>query len=255
MLLILMYHRAGAPGLGAGNTPPVLEAHFEYLRRRFDVVLPGEPLRFGRLSVCLTFDDAYADFYAQVFPLLKKFGLRAVVAVPTRFILSQTTRPMAERLGVPQREAMQGEGFQTRAPFCTWAELREMTASGWVQAASHSHRHPCLTDAGVDVEFEAAHSKSVLEEQLQRPISTFIYPYGSVNAKAHGIVRRHYSFAMRVGAGLNSGWFPWRQPLSRVGADNTPDLARRMRWNRLAGPGFKMAGNQVRAALGQWHAD
>lgn len=252
MLLILMYHRAGDRRWGAGNPVPVLEAHFAYLRRRFDVVLPGEPLCFGRLSVCLSFDDGYADFYAHVFPLLEKFSLRALLAIPTAFILPDTIVPMAERLSVKQSEAMQGEHFKTEAPFCTWEELRRMVSSGRVQIASHSHRHLDLRRADVDVEFEASHSKSLLEQNLGCRISTFVYPFGSVNARAHSSVMRHYSFALRVGAALNSGWRPYRQPLCRVEADETPDLARRLRWHHRAAYGLKWGANVLRAARGKW---
>ncbi|HLZ54847.1 MAG TPA: polysaccharide deacetylase family protein [Verrucomicrobiae bacterium] len=231
---------------------PVLEEHFAFLRRRFDVVLPGEPLRPGRLSVCLSFDDGYADFYAHVFPLLEKFSLRALLAVPTAFILPETVVPMAERLSVTQSEAMQGELFQTRAPFCTWEELRRMVSSGRVQIASHSHRHLDLRRDDVDVEFEAAHSKSLLEQNLGCRISTFVYPFGSVNARAHSTVMRHYSFALRVGSALNSSWRPYRQPLCRVGADETPDLARRLHWHHRATYALKWGANLLRAARGKW---
>jgi len=216
------------------------------------VVLPGEPVRPGRLSVCLTFDDAYADFYAHVFPLLEKFSLRALLAVPTAFVISQTSLPLAERLSVTQNEAMRGEFFQSRAPFCTWEELRRMVSSGWVQVASHSHRHLDLRRDDVDVEHEAAHSKSLLEQNLGCPVSTFVYPFGSVNARSHAIIMRHYAFAMRVGSALNSDWYPRRQPLCRLGADNVPDIACRLRWYRLAAWSLKWMANGLRAAAGKW---
>jgi len=252
MLLILMYHRAGDRCWGAGNPVPVLQSHFEFLRRRFDVVLPGEPLWPGHLGVCLTFDDAYADFYARVFPLLKKFSLRALLAVPTAFVLPQTYLPIEDRLSVTQNDAMHGELFKNKVPFCTWEELREMSASGLVRIASHSHRHPDLRRADVDVEFEASHSRTLLEQNLGCDVSTFVYPFGSVNARAHDTVMRHYTFAMRVGSALNSGWYPRRQPLCRVGADDTPDIARLLRWNQLAALGMKWLANGLRAAAGKW---
>jgi len=252
MLLILMYHRVGDRRLGSGNPPEVLESHFAEFRRRGRVVLPGEPLSAGHLNVCLTFDDAYVDFYAHVFPLLKKYSLRAVLAVPTAFVISKTSLSMGERLSVTQDEAMQGELFRIKAPFCTWAELREMSASGRVEIASHSHRHPDLRQAGTDVEFETAHSQSLLEQNLKCRVSTFVYPYGSVNPRAHDAVLRHYAFAMRVGTALNRNWSPRRQPLCRVGADDTPDITRLLRWRRRAAYGLKWAANGLRAAAGKW---
>jgi hypothetical protein len=63
---------------------------------------------------------------------------------------------------------------------------------------------------------------------------------------------RHYTFALRVGSALNSGWHPYRQPLCRVGADETPDLARRLSWQRRVAYGVKWAANVLRAAQGKW---
>jgi len=245
-----MYHRAG-DGL-YGNPVPVLRAHFAYLQRHCRVVLPGEPLRSRQLNLCLTFDDAYADFYAHVFPLLQQFSLRAVLAVPTAFVVEQTGASLEERLSVPHETAMQGEVFMTKAPFCTWAELQQMTASGLVQAASHSHRHQDMTRPEMDVGFEAVQSKTLLEQRLGRQVSTFVYPFGKVNARAHGIVTQHYPYAMRIGSALNRNWSPRRQPLCRVEADQTPEIARLLRWNRVASYGLKWMANGARAAFGKW---
>jgi len=252
MLLILMYHRAAPTHLGLGNPPAVLESHFVTLRTRANIVLPGDPLTPRRLNVCLTFDDAYADFYFRVFPLLKKYSLRAVLAVPTAFILDDTTRDPEARLAVPQLAAMQGNTFREQAPFCTWPELREMQSSGYVQMASHSHHHPDMRRPDTDVDFECAHSQALLEHNLGRPVDTFIYPYGSVNARAHQAVTRHYQYGMRVGAALNHTWQPRHQPLSRVGADNLADISPLLGPRRLAGFGLKWLGNNLRAATGKW---
>ena len=252
MLLILMYHRAAPPHLGLGNPPEVLESHFATLRTRANIVLPGEPLPPRRLNVCLTFDDAYADFYFRVFPLLKKHSLRAVLAVPTAFILDGTTRDPEARLAVPQLAAMQANTFREQAPFCTWPELREMQSAGCVQMASHSHHHPDMRRPDTDVDFECLHSRQLLETNLGRSVDTFVYPYGSVNARAHQSVSRHYQYGIRVGAAFNHAWQPRHQPLCRVGADNVPDIASRLGIRQLAGFSLKMLGNQLRAAAGKW---
>lgn len=255
MLLILMYHRAGDAALGAGNSPAILERHFQRLCEKTVVIVPGEKPVPRRLNVCLTFDDAYADFYFHVFPLLQKYSLCVVLAVPTKFILDETCLSREKRLNVGQSEAMCGEMFQTHAPFCTWAELREMQASGLVHIASHSHSHLNMQEVGADVEFEAKHSQRLIEENLSRRPDTFIYPYGSVNTRARQAVRQYYDFDLRVGAALNRDWQPNHQPLCRIGVDNTPDLVPLLCWGSLAGLGLKMLANHVRAAFGKWRMD
>lgn len=247
-----MYHRAVECRLG--NPVSTLRSHLALLRARGGVVLPGEPLRKHRLNISLTFDDAYADFYAWVFPLLKEYSLRALVAVPTKFILEKTALSMDERLSVsPDNDAaMQGNISEAKVPFCTWEELREMTASGIVQAASHSHSHINLKQPEADVESEAVHSKKLLEENLRLPVSTFVYPFGRCDARSHGIIKKHYDYAARIGGALNTSWQPRRQPLCRVEADRTPDLAKLLTRLRLAIFGAKWLGNTFRARFGKW---
>ena len=247
-----MYHRAVECRLG--NPVSTLRSHFGLLRARGGLILPGEPLRRNRLNICLTFDDAYADFYGIVFPLLKEFSLRAVIAVPTKFIIEKTSLSLGERLSVsPDNDAaMQGDTFEAKAPFCTWEELREMTASGMVQAASHSHSHVNLKGPECDVEFEAAHSKKLLQEKVGMPISTFVYPFGGCDARSHAIVRNHYAYAARIGGALNTRWRARHQPLARVEADRTPDLAKVLNWRRLALFWGKWFANSFRAAMGKW---
>jgi peptidoglycan/xylan/chitin deacetylase (PgdA/CDA1 family) len=252
MLLILMYHRA-AEGYYS-NPVSVLRSHFSYIRGRYPVVLPGEALAPRRLNLCLTFDDAYADFYAYVFPLLQEFSLRAVLGVPTAFIVESTALGLPERIAVAEKQSMQGELFRFKAPFCTWAELRLMAGSGLVEVASHSHGHVNLTLPGSDPAAEALRSKTLLEQQLDRRVSTFVYPFGSVDARAHQQVTQHYAYAMRIGSALNANWNSRRQPLCRVSGDRVADIKRVLSWNRLAGYAFKWFGNRVRSVLGKWHA-
>ena len=230
MLLILAYHRAGC---GRYNNPvPVLRSHLEYLKRNFHIVVPGEPLRPRQLNVCLAFDDAFADFFARVFPLLAEFSIKAVLGVSTAFILENTGRSMEERLSMPEEHAKRWDRFWMKAPFCTWEELDLMAASGLVHIASHSHRHKDMTQRETDVSVEAVESKNLLETRLKCHVSTFVYPFGKVNAAAHRVVMRNYSFAMRLGSALNFGWSSRRQPLCRVQADNVADIAKYL--NRAA---------------------
>jgi peptidoglycan/xylan/chitin deacetylase (PgdA/CDA1 family) len=250
MLLILMYHRAGEGYYS--NPVSVLREHFRFLRERYPVVLPGEPLTPRRLNLCLTFDDARADFYAQVFPLLQELSLKAVLGVPTAFIIENTPLSLPERITVADEHATQGDIFRTKAPFCTWTELRTMADSGLVEAASHSHGHVDMSHPTSDPSAEALRSKTLLEQQLGRRVSTFVYPFGGVNARAHQAVTQHFAYTMRIGRALNASWAPPRQPLCRVSADRVADVRRLLSWGRLATYAFKWVTNVLRAASGKW---
>jgi peptidoglycan/xylan/chitin deacetylase (PgdA/CDA1 family) len=250
MLLILGYHRTE---YGRYSNPvPVLRSHFEHVKRNFNVVLPGEPLHPRRLNVCITFDDAFVDFYAHVFPLLGEFSIRALLGVSTAFILESTGRSMEDRLSTPEEHATHWDRLWTKAPFCTWEELDRMAASGLVQIASHSHRHIDMTHPDANAALEAVESKNLLERRLKCHVSTFVYPFGKVNPASHLVVRRNYDFSMRLGSALNFGWSSWKQPLCRVQADNVSDIAKHLRRGRLMLFRLKGFANLLRAGLGKW---
>jgi peptidoglycan/xylan/chitin deacetylase (PgdA/CDA1 family) len=106
-------------------------------------------------SVVLTFDDGYRDNYEAAYPLLKKHGFRATI-----FMVS---------------------GFVDRPGYLTWAQLREMAASG-ITIGGHTLSHPDLTRLKpVDVMREVAESKAILEHGIGRPVHFFAYPSGRYN--------------------------------------------------------------------------
>ena len=218
-----MYHRVGK-GKHA-NSVELMRSHLQYLKENFPIVLPGETLPKRRLSICLTFNDASYDFYHHVFPLLKEFNLRALLGVPVKYILDETSCEREERLSVPYTLAMQDGFWEKKAPFCTWNELKEMVFSGHVHVASHSYMHCNLTFNFVDLEREIVKSKKILEQKLSQSISSFIYPFGKTNMALHEFVKEHYPFTFRIGSGINRGWHETKKPISRIIGDNmeSPD--------------------------------
>ncbi len=194
----------------------VRDVDFCSLKKNHPIVLPGDPLPKGKLSLCLTFDNAWYDFYHFIFPVLKKLEIRAVLGVPTRYILDSTDLPPEERLNIPSTLAMQDGFFDQKAPFCTWKELKEMVQSGFVEVASQSHMHCNLTFNFVDLDREVVKSKNILETNLRQPINTFIYPFGKENVGLHEYVAQYYPYAFRMGTALNTGWGNGKRPLNRV---------------------------------------
>jgi len=239
-LLVPMYHRARAER--HGNAPEVLDAHFAAIAERAHVVVPGQPCRPDRLSVCLTFDDAYFDFRAIVVPLLQKHGLRAVLAVPAGCILDGTSRSSPERLNLATEDAFRpGNGHG----FCTWPELFEIAQTDCVAFAAHGFHHVRLDDPAANLEEEIDRPAEVLQRRLGCEVTSFVFPYGRYNRQSLARATARYRHVFRIGGASNDGWR--RQPLYRVTADNLvspTDLvassrllrfrARRV-WNRLRG--------------------
>lgn len=216
MLLILMYHRVH--GVGGGEF--ALRQHLRSLATRYPVILPGQRLEKGRLSVCLAFDDATVDFYRHVYPVLQELELTAVLGVPTAFIEQHTTLNMAERLDRQSRHVM-GAGYRTSdGALCTWTELAEMQASGRVCCAGHGHQHGSMTDKETDLDAEVDQSFQTLERELGAQPNTFIFPYGAADRRSLRAVGRRFRYAMRIGGAVNKGWGEPGEFLYRVDAEH-----------------------------------
>jgi len=236
-LVALMYHRARAGALG--NAPAMLDAHFALIAARHACVLPGEPLDPRRLSVCLTFDDAYYDFYAVVFPLLRKHGLRALLAVPAIVVHEHVDASPEERLCAKTDVDCT---HPRDLGFCTWPELREMADSGHVAVAAHGYTHRPLDSATVDFHTEIIVAKTILASRLDQPVESFVFPYGRFNPPALQKVTALYRHAFRIGGAVNRGWarLLYRVDADRLSSPGAPFTSGRLAagrvryfWNRL----------------------
>lgn len=202
MLTVVMYHHVNSDDLPLSNSDVMMKAHLELISERYTTIFPGEPIT--NRSICLTFDDAYYDFYYYVYPLLKKYNLKALLAVPCAFILDETHIESEKRLSLKHHDIY--ENYETFAPFCTYAELREMVQSGHVQIASHSMNHVNLTQEGIDLEKEIFGSKVMLEDKIGCRIDSFVLPFGKYNDAAVSLAQEHYSYVFRIGNALNPSW-------------------------------------------------
>lgn len=244
MLLVLLYHRINAAKYS--NRLDIFSAHLKFLAEHYPIVLPGDPLQPGKMSVCLTFDDAYFDFYHYVFPILSELKIRALLGVPVKYIVENTTLDGGMRSSVTYDEAMADDVYAEKAPFCTWDEISKMAASGFVGIASHSYSHRDLTDQDADLEEEIVRSKTLLEERLPQKVTTFIYPFGKWNRKVHYLVTRHYSYAMRIGSALNKNWSNSQGLIYRVNGDYLSNPAEPFKRINLSSYLFKYVVNTIR---------
>jgi peptidoglycan/xylan/chitin deacetylase (PgdA/CDA1 family) len=203
MLLSLMYHHINSDKFS--NRLEVAEAHLKFISEHYRTIFPEEySPSFFKLRLCLVFDDAYYDFYHYVFPLLKKYSLKAVLAVPSKFILNTTDLSASKRLGLPHSEMMKDDNYVKHAPFCTWKELNKMFESNHVKIASHGHNHIRLADiSDREVEDELVQSKMIIEEKRSKKCDTFVFPYSSYNRDLIKKVSNHYEFSFGSGSIMN----------------------------------------------------
>ena len=218
MLLCCMYHHVGADKFS--NSLALLERHLQYIKDNFNVVLPGDALADDTVNVCLVFDDASFSFYFYAYPLIKRIGIRVVLAVAPKFIVDSAANIAPHlRLRVPAEQMMEGDVYLKAFPFCSWEELAEIAGSGLVKFASHSYSHCNLLYCS-DIESEVVKSKQVLHDRVQQVIDTFVYPYGMFNSEILDHIRKNYSYSFAVGAGDNGTWDGVGGVLFRIYADD-----------------------------------
>ncbi len=148
---VIMYHNVGRdyPGWPWNYlvTPlDVFEGHMRILKERGWTTITLEELhahvaegaRVPERSIVLTFDDGYRDNYVYAFPILKKYGHRAVIWMSTDFVDPRADCPptledaWAGRIPMSELDAR---------GYLSWAEMRRMVASGLVDIQSHAKTH------------------------------------------------------------------------------------------------------------------
>jgi len=152
------------PDLFEGHLKALKEASYKtYFVREIPDILEGK-IEYSSHSAVLTFDDGYEDFYTVVFPLLKKYQMKATIYIIVDFI--------------------------GRRGFMNEKEIKEVLDSGLVELGSHTldHLYLKLTPETV-ARKQIFESKKVLEEKFKVKVETFAYPYGAFSEKTIDLVK------------------------------------------------------------------
>ncbi len=178
---VLMYHRiVDAIGLSIGYPRQCLHVnefrrHLTFLERWGFTAITFEDYRLfqaGELNlpkkpVILTFDDGYQDTYELAFPVLREFGMRAVVFV------------VGDR-GLKESVWDQPAILPT-APLMTGEQILELHRAGF-EIGSHSLTHERLPSLSREKAWEEiSRSRELLEILLNAPVLSFAFPYGESN--------------------------------------------------------------------------
>ena len=143
-------------------------------------------------SIVITVDDGSRNLYDVGYPLVMRFGVRAVAFIAAGFHAEETSADFMR--------------YESRP--CTWDEIRSMQASGCIDFQSHSLEHRyvprwpervrltgadpdlidslCGPDRSIREDFDR--SRKVIEEKLQKDVRhlCFVKYQGSAQAVALG---------------------------------------------------------------------
>lgn len=146
-----------------------------------EALAAGTPL--PKRPVVFTFDDGYADFAREAWPLLDRYGFPATVFVTTGWVADAGPRAAGVALD----------------KMLTWAQIRDLAAAG-VEIGAHSHSHPQL-DQLPDAELhqELSESRTQLEECTGAAVRTLAYPFGYSSKRVrHAVRSAGYRYAASV---------------------------------------------------------
>jgi peptidoglycan/xylan/chitin deacetylase (PgdA/CDA1 family) len=112
--------------------------------------------------VVITFDDAYDNFYNEAFPILARYGFPATLYVPTAYVGNPGTM--------------------------SWEQLQEVCDQG-IELGTHSHSHKKLDSLSPARAYdEIVSCKAIMQQRLNREISSIAYPYGYYSTRVRQLV-------------------------------------------------------------------
>ena len=177
------------------NTGSVLSFDPEMFRTRMEALVKNGPPVVPLLeclrrpgTIALTFDDGFANFASEAWPVLRRLGLPA-----TLFVVSG-------RVG--RRNDWNSPGTRIPdLPLLDWPELRLLAEDG-VELGAHSHTHAKLTALeGERLAEEFTLPLRLIEERTGVKPLTFAYPYGRVNTAVRTKAAKMYEAACGTSMG------------------------------------------------------
>ena len=148
--------------------------------------LKGEQ-EMPKKPIVLTFDDGHESTYAYAFPLLKEYGMKAVVSVIGRYsdLFSED------------------DSHHISYSYLQWQQIKEMSDSGWVEFGNHSYdlhdnhsRRGCCKMWGESKEEYCAmlredtqKTQDCLREATGKDCTIYTYPYGAYCKKSQELLK------------------------------------------------------------------
>ncbi len=211
-LRVLMYHKVSGNGHHDYLTIPAnrLEDQFDYLLKEgYSPILLSDLLNYIRVGaslppkpVLITFDDGYRDNFTHLYPMLKKYGMKANIFLVPSFLQQEH---------IPENN-LSGEYLHVR-------DIQAMNEQ-LVEFGLHSYDHKSYKKLSpAEIDQDIVKSKSMLNT-LQIPFQPCLaFPYGAFPKrnpiKLHTFYKtlatNQIELAFRIGNRLNN--LPLKNPL------------------------------------------
>ncbi|MGP1449801.1 MAG: polysaccharide deacetylase family protein [Wolinella sp.] len=188
---VLMYHHVLPSSGFIASSAEQFEAQMSYLAKKGYKCLSSDEFASFKLgnyeppkrSVVITFDDGWRDNYVYAYPILKKYGLRAILFVVTEWI-EEASRVEAEFEPLGHNDCKKNVSLSPRSVLLNWHELEAMRDVFDVHSHTHTHRDSYFP--GVEWHEDFKISKNLLRERLGIETKQLCWPRGKYN---EGLIR------------------------------------------------------------------
>ncbi len=165
---VVMYHSVGG-GAAMSFAPSVFARHLDALQSATSCFATvgdvADAATISDSTICLTFDDGFADNHAVIFPLLAERGIRATFFVCSGFV--------NRRVNISAR-FVNYRGLSSMR----WEQVRELAAAG-MEIGCHTLTHPILAALSADEqEREMVDAKHEIENQVGKAVVSLAIPFG-----------------------------------------------------------------------------
>lgn len=198
---VFMYHHVNHhKGDIVTVTPDTFDAQMKYLSERGYRTLSadelvecaGKNIEINGKAVAVTFDDGYLDNYVHAFPILKRYGIKAVIFLTADWVEKASRAAHTGEASIPSHK--EGKDLMSHGRFnevvMNWDMVREMQESKLVEFYSHTMTHQkCAELPENELKQELKDSKAVIEDRLNRPCPYLCWPKGSYNESSIRIAK------------------------------------------------------------------
>lgn len=197
---ILMYHQFVEKMEDGGKiklfvTKRVFELHLMILKfLKYETITFKDLEKIGlekrreKKYIIITVDDGYKDNYKILYPVLKKFKMKAVIYYITGVNYNSWT---ADSMGEKKFDLMSKD------------EVRELHKSGLIEFGGHTLTHPSMVKlSDEELKKEIENNKKDIEAIIGEELVSFAYPYGHNSKRIQKAVElAGYKYAVSTDSG------------------------------------------------------